>query len=110
MRGDRVWLLDILEAIEKIGRHAGVDRQTFDRDELLQTWMVHHLQIIGEAVTHLSEGFRDRHPEVPWHAIAAMRHALVHAYFRVDLDEVWNAVQRDLPELKARLQAILSAP
>ena len=68
--------------------------------------MVYHLQVIGEAVTQLSDEFRSQYPDLPWRAIAAMRNALVHAYFRVDLDEVWNVVKNDLPSLKARLQGI----
>lgn len=109
MRDDRARLLDILEAIEKIERYADVERAVFDRDELIQTWMVYHLQIIGEAVTHLSEDLRAQHPDIPWRAIAATRHALVHAYFRVDLDEVWHTVKNDLPDLKARLEQLVTA-
>lgn len=107
MRDDRARLLDIVEAIAKIERYANVERSVFERDELIQTWMVYHLQIIGEAVTQLSEGIRAQHPDIPWRAIAAMRHALVHAYFRVDLDEVWSAVRNDLPGLNARLRDLL---
>jgi uncharacterized protein with HEPN domain len=106
VRDDRARLLDILEAIEKIERYASVAKDLFARDELVQTWMVHHLQIIGEAVSQLSDELRARHPDVPWRAIAAMRHAIVHAYYRVDLDEVWSVVKNDLPGLKARLQEI----
>lgn len=107
MRDDRSRLLDIMEAIEKIERYSGVDKQTYEHDELVQVWMVYNVQIIGEAVTQLSDEFRTRHPEVPWRAIAAMRHAIVHGYFRVDLDEVWNVVQKDIPTLKAAIQSIL---
>lgn len=107
MRDDRARLLGIPEAIEKIGRYSGISKDAFARDELIQTWMVYHLQVIGEAVTQLSEEFRAQHPGVPWRAIAAMRHALVHAYFRVDLDEVWSVVRDDVPDLKARVQELL---
>jgi uncharacterized protein with HEPN domain len=107
MRDDRARLLDIVEAIEKIERHSDIERAVFDRDELIQIWMVHHIQLIGEAVTHLSDEIRAKHPDIPWRAIAAMRHALVHAYYRVDLDEVWNVVKNDLPDLKARIQKLL---
>lgn len=107
MRYDRARLLDIVEAIEKIERYSNIERAVFDRDELIQTWMVYHIQVIGEAVTQLSEEIRAQHPDIPWRAIAAMRHALVHAYFRVDLDEVWNVVKKDLPGLKARIQEML---
>jgi len=108
MRDDRARLLDIAEAVEKIERYAGIDKDRFARDELIQTWMVYHPQVIGEAVTQLSDELRAQHPDIPWRAIAAMRHALVHTYFRVDLDEVWSAVQNDLPGLKVRIQEILS--
>jgi len=107
MRDDRARLLDIVEGIEKIERYSNIDRAVFDRDELIQTWMVYHIQVIGEAVTQLSEEIRAQRPDIPWRAIAAMRHALVHAYFRVDLDEVWSVVKNDLPGLKARLQELL---
>ena len=107
MRDDRARVLDIVEAIEKIERYANIDRAVFDRDELIQTWMVYHIQVIGEAVTQLSEEIRAQRPDIPWRAIAAMRHALVHAYFRVDLDEVWRVVKIVLPGLKARLQKLL---
>lgn len=106
MRADRARLLDILDAIAKIERHSSIDKDLFARDELVQTWMVYHLQVIGEAVTQLSDELRARYPDIPWRAIAAMRHAIVHAYFRVDLDEVWSVVKNDLPSLKARLQGI----
>ena len=85
MRDDRARLLDIVEAIEKIERYSSVDKDRFARDELIQTWIVYHLQVIGEAANQISDEFSSRHPGIPWRAMAAMRHALVHAYFRVDL-------------------------
>jgi len=108
MRDDNSRILDILEAIGRIERRAAVDRPAFDRDELIQTWMVHNLQIIGEAAAGISEQFRSRHPEVPWRSIAGMRNAIVHAYFRVDLDEVWNVIQNDLPHLKAWMDSAVT--
>lgn len=109
MRDDTQRLLDILEAIERIDKHSGIARAVFDSDELVQTWMVHNIQIIGEAAATLSDEFRMRHSEVPWRAIASMRNVIVHAYFRLDLDEVWSAVQGDLPSLKAQVEDILKA-
>jgi uncharacterized protein with HEPN domain len=107
VRDDNAKLLDVLEAIEKIERYAGIDKDTFERDELVQTWMIYNTQIIGEAVAQLSEEFRARQPDIPWRAISSMRNAIAHAYFRVDLDAVWTVVQNDLPSLKQRIQAIL---
>jgi uncharacterized protein with HEPN domain len=109
MRDDRGRLLDILEAITRIERHVGRGREAFDRDELIQTWVVHHLQIIGEACRAVSAAFVRQHPEIPWPRIIGMRNILVHHYFGIDLDAVWGACLVDLPPLKTRIQAILDA-
>ncbi len=97
----------MIEAIERIERYAARGRKAFETDELLQTWVVHHIQIIGEAVRKLSDALRSQHPEIPWAQIIAMRNIVVHDYFGVDTDEVWAAVERDLPDLKRKIQAIL---
>lgn len=108
MRDDSARLRDILEAIERIGRYTQRGREAFERNELLQTWVVHHVQIIGEAARTVSEALRTAHPEIPWQQIVAMRHILVHNYFGVDAEEVWSAVEHDLPDLKQKIQAILA--
>jgi uncharacterized protein with HEPN domain len=107
MRDDRERILDMLEAIENIERHAGKGREAFERDELIQTWIVHHLEIIGEAASKLGAGFRAAHSEVPWSEIVAMRNVIAHEYFGIDLDEIWQVVERDLPELKQKLNEIV---
>lgn len=106
MRDDRERILDMLEAIENIERHAGKGREAFEKDELIQTWVVHHLEIIGEAASRLGAEIRSLHPEVPWARIVAMRNVLAHEYFGIDLEEVWQVVERDLDELKQRLNVI----
>ncbi|MCP4591023.1 MAG: DUF86 domain-containing protein [bacterium] len=107
MRDDRAYLEDILEAIERVQRYSGRGRGAFDADELIQTWVVHHIQILGEAVGKLSDDFKQRHPEVPWALIKAMRNVLVHYYYGIDLDKVWGVVERELPTLKQQAQLIL---
>lgn len=107
MRDDREKLRDILEAIERIDKYAIQGRQSFERNELIQTWFIQHLQIIGEASRALSADIRLQHPEVPWSQIIGMRNILTHNYFEIDLDVVWSAVERDLPNLKQQIEAIL---
>ncbi len=107
MRRDRERLLDVLEAIDRIHQHASPSREAFDASPLVQVWVVHHLEIIGEACRGLSASLRSRHPEVPWGAIIGMRNILIHDYFGLNLDEVWTAVERDVPRLREQVQAIL---
>jgi len=100
-------LRDILDAIANIERYAARGRQVFEADELIQNWFVRHLQIIGEAAYSLPRELRDQEPEIAWTKIIGMRHILVHDYFAVDTVVVWDAVEHDLPDLKAKIQAVL---
>jgi uncharacterized protein with HEPN domain len=109
MRSDRERLLDIVEAIANSERRIGANREAFFQDELLQTWAVHHLQIIGEAAARLSRELRDRSPQIPWPDVIDQRNVLVHHYFGIDLHEVWDSIARDLPVLKQQIQALLPA-
>jgi len=109
LKSDRERLLDIKEAIERILRYSGQGKQEFESSELLQTWVVHNLQIVGEAARRLSDSLKEQHAEVPWKEIVAMRNILVHDYFAVDVDEIWNVVERDLPELKNKIDSVLES-
>ncbi len=107
MRGDRERLIDIVEAIERIEKYAARGRPVFDEDELIQTWIVHHLQIIGEAVRALSPETVSKSDEIEWAKIVGMRNILVHNYFGIDADIVWAVIENELQDLKTRFQKIL---
>lgn len=109
MRDDREKLRDIIEAIERIDRYAVLGRQSFEQDELIQTWFIQHLQIIGEASRVMSTAIREQHPEVPWSQIIGMRNILTHNYFEIDIEVVWSVIERDLPNLKHQIEIILQA-
>lgn len=107
MRDDRVRLLDILEAIAKIEQRASAGKEQFLAEELLQVWMIHHIQIIGEAASRLSDSLRERSSTVPWDDVIAMRNVLVHQYFGVDLEEIWSTVSTDIPTLKSSVEELV---
>ena len=107
MRDDRERLLDIQEAIERIEKYTVRGREAFERDELIQTWVLHHLQIIGEAVRALSTELTQKHSEVAWSKIVGMRNILVHNYFSIDAGIVWAVLENDLPVLKQQITELL---
>lgn len=108
MRDGNERLLDILEAIGEIERYAVRGREAFLQDELVQVWMIHHLQIIGEAAACLPPDLRNASPEIPWKQVTGLRNVLVHAYFRVDPEEVWAVVNRDIPALRKAIVVLLA--
>jgi uncharacterized protein with HEPN domain len=75
---------------------------------MLQVWVIHHLQIIGEATRGISQYTKDRYPDVPWAQINALRNILVHEYFGLNMQQVWMMTQKELPVLERQLSFIRS--
>jgi uncharacterized protein with HEPN domain len=100
-------LRDILEAIAAIERYTHLGKQAFDEQELIQIWIVHHLQIIGEAVNALPDDLITQYAEVPWAQIVGFRNLVTHEYFRVSPNLVWAIVQADLLNLKQTVESML---
>lgn len=107
MRDDKERLRDIIEAIERIERYSSQGRTSFYGDELIQTWIVHHLVILGEASRSLSADFRSKHHDDVWVQAAGLRNVIVHQYFGIDRELVWGVVMSDLPRLKALVLHLL---
>ena len=85
-----------------------VENVELDTDRKLNLSLVRLLEIIGEAARSISEEFRDSHPDLSWKSMVGMRDRLIHGYFDVNLDVVWETVTQDLPSLIAQLEKIVA--
>ena len=100
MQRDDAFVIDILNAAQAARKFCGnLSKKEFLGNQLVQSGVLHQFIIIGEVVKRLSEGYRRNHPNIPWKLIAGMRDRIIHGYFDVDLEEVWNTVEKDLPAL-----------
>jgi uncharacterized protein with HEPN domain len=109
MRHESSFLLDIASACRKMeSLVAGTSEAEFMVDEVRPAAMLHHLTVIGEAIGRLSPALRERHPEVPWRKIIAVRHRIVHAYFDLDWQILWDACIEDIPILHRQILHILA--
>lgn len=107
MRDDRLYLVYILECIDRIEVFTIEGEQLFIEDIKTQDAVLRNLHTLSESVLRLSEDLRSRHPEIDWRLIMAFRNVIVHDYLGIDLKEIWDIVQRDLPNLKDSIRAIL---
>lgn len=107
-RDELLYLRHVLDAINIIEEYLyGVDEAHFKATRLLQDGTIRQIEIIGEAVKNLSKDIRKSYPEIPWQDIAGMRDRLIHGYFGVDIEEVWETAKQDLPILKDQVKSIL---
>jgi uncharacterized protein with HEPN domain len=106
----REYLRHILaEADYLLDSSRNLSRERFLADETLKRAFVRSLEIIGEAAKKLPEGFRGAHPGAEWRAMAGMRDRLIHGYFGVDYDLVWDVVHTKVPALKREIERILKS-
>lgn len=99
----------LVEADYLISQSAGVSVATLTADETLRRAFVRSLEIIGEAAKKVPDSFRSQYPDIEWRAMAGMRDRLIHDYFGVDYELVWDVVKNRIPELRGQISSILGA-
>lgn len=106
---DRVRLEHISEAISNISNFTdGKTLETLSKDKMMFYAVVKNLEIIGEAAYHLTKAFRQGHPDTEWNDIIRLRHVLVHDYYQVNLQTVWDIVKHDLNPLQGQVSRYLN--
>lgn len=106
---DRDRLRDMAESLDKIARHRPSSLHDLLDDEVLSTAMIRWIEVVGEAAANVSAKVRSAHPELPWRDVIAMRNQLIHAYPDIDLQLVWEVIDRDGPVLRAAIATILES-
>jgi len=106
---DRQSVEDMLGAARKLRGYAhGASRESLAAQPMRLDAMLYEIVVLGEAARRLSSEIRAAYPEVPWREIIGMRSVVTHGYDQIDEDELWEVIERDLPELMEKLETILS--
>lgn len=107
-RNLRLFLKDMLISAQKIQKYTrGKSYKEFTKDDLLVDGVIRNLEVIGEAVKNIPLNFRRRYANVEWKKIAGLRDLLIHAYFGIDYEVLWDIVRNKIPGLNKQLQTIL---
>lgn len=103
MKDDAIYVQHVLECLARIEQYTKRGRREFMASTLIQDGVIRNLQTLGQSVLKLSEPFKSAHPAVDWKSIIGLRNVLVHDYLGVSMARIWDIVERDLPDLKAKV-------
>lgn len=108
MKSDNVYLTHIAECINNIESFIPNGRTDYFSSKLIQDAVIRNLEIIGEATKRISKDFREQHSFVPWRKMAGLRDVLIHDYFGVDNEIIWNVIEKEIPLLKEKITNLLN--
>ncbi len=100
MKDDKLYLIYINECIERIEKYTSSGKKSFFDDIKTQDAVMRNLHTLSESIQRLSDDLKFRYPDMDWRSIEAFRNVIVHDYLGIDMQEIWDIVERDLPELK----------
>ena len=107
-RDYKVYLQDVLEAAERVrGYITGLSLKTFSEDVKTVDAVVRNLEVIGEAIKQVPDDVRSKYTQVEWKRISGLRDILIHQYFGVDVEIIWDIVQNKLPVLETQIRQII---
>lgn len=108
MRDAKLYLTDILEAMSAIEEFVeGIDFETFVNDDMRSSAIIRKFEIIGEAAKSIPDDVKQRYPEIPWREMAGFRDKLIHLYFGIKYELVWETIKVRIPQVKPMIQKIL---
>ncbi len=108
MRSNELYLKDILDSIKKIYNYIDDKNfNTFRNHEMMKDAVLRNLEIIGEASNNISDSLKKKYQNILWSEIIGLRNIVVHDYFGVDLNIIWEIIKKDLPEFEKQIQEIL---
>ena len=106
-RNENLYIRDILDSIRNIEKYAGnLSLKKFANDQLVIDAVIRNLEIIGEASKQISKITKSQHPHIPWNEMAGMRNKVIHEYFGVDIEIVWETIKSSLPALKKSIKKL----
>ena len=108
MKDDKLYLIHLTECIEHIESYTeNMDKETFMNTNLVQDAVIRNLQVLAESTQRLSEQAKQTQPQIDWYRIAGFRNILVHDYLGIDIERVWNIVEKEIPVLKKAVHAMM---
>ena len=107
-KDDTVYLRHIIDAFLQIERYTnGVTYEEFLSNSLLQDAVIRQLEVMGEAARNLSADLQNEYPAIPWRQMISLRNRMIHAYFNVNIQIIWEIIQGDIPNLKKDMMRVL---
>jgi uncharacterized protein with HEPN domain len=107
-RGDKEFILDMLIACKNILEYTkDMDFDRFSRSQMVIDAVMRNIEILGEATKNVSDKLKSKYPEIEWRKISGTRDRIIHFYFGIKLEIVWDIISTHIPNLKRQLENII---
>ncbi|MGL5510853.1 MAG: HepT-like ribonuclease domain-containing protein [Microcoleaceae cyanobacterium] len=108
MKNDQLYLTHIKEAVARIESYTSSGKDDFLDRPLIQDGVIRNFEVIGEATKRLSQELKLENPDIPWRQISGFRDVLIHDYYQIKIERVWQFVEEEIPILKQKIESLLS--